>query len=120
MKNSVTIQTTINVPKETITNTLISAFEGGSNYWYNDLERLDKVNKTKYISEDCGNHGFKLKSIEHNDQEYTVKPEDYGKGLQIMAEKYPKHFGDMLLDNGDGVTGDILLQCLVFGNVELG
>lgn len=115
---SKTFAITMNVPQQVVTDTLISAFEGGSNYWYDDLDRI-APKKTPYISEDCANEGFTLISHEHNEQKYTVKPEDYPKALQIMAEKYPRHFGNMIKKNGDAETGDVLLQILCFGDVEL-
>lgn len=109
----------VTVPHQTVKDTLISAFEGGSNYWYFDLARLKKA-KTPYISEDCADGGFTLKSCEHDDKEYKVTPADYEKALGIMASKHPVHYANMINENGDAETGDVLLQILCFGNVELG
>lgn len=42
------------------------------------------------------------------------------KGLKIMAEKYPRHFADVMNENDDACTGDVFLQCCVFGDVIYG
>jgi len=42
------------------------------------------------------------------------------KGLQIIAEKYPRHMGDFLNENDDADTGDVFLQCCLFGDAIYG
>jgi len=42
------------------------------------------------------------------------------RGLQVMAEKYPKHFQDFLDENGDACTGDVFVQCCIFGEIVYG
>lgn len=42
------------------------------------------------------------------------------RGVKIMAEKYPRHFGDWLSENDDAITGDVFLQCCLFGEVVYG
>ena len=118
MKTYSVIATTT-IKHEQVQSALISAFEGGSNYWYYDLART-KPKKTKYISEDCADDGFTLKSNEHDGKQYTINPDSYEKALSIMQSKYPHHFNDLVNDNGDATTGDVFLQILCFGDVELG
>jgi hypothetical protein len=42
------------------------------------------------------------------------------KGLQVMAEKYPVHFNNFDSDNFDAETGDVFLQCSLFGEIVYG
>jgi hypothetical protein len=42
------------------------------------------------------------------------------RGLAIMAEKYPRHFGDFIADNEDSITGDVFIQCCLLGDVIYG
>ena len=42
------------------------------------------------------------------------------RGLEVMADKYPNHFGDAIAGNDDATTGDVFLQCCVFGDVLYG
>lgn len=39
------------------------------------------------------------------------------RGLEIMAKKYPNRFQDIVVDNVDVDTADVLIQCSIFGEV---
>jgi hypothetical protein len=41
-------------------------------------------------------------------------------GLQVMADKYPKHFADFMSEEDDCVTADVFLQCCLFGDIIYG
>jgi hypothetical protein len=41
-------------------------------------------------------------------------------GLQVLATKYPHHFADIVGDNSDCTTGDVLVQCALFGEIVYG
>lgn len=38
-------------------------------------------------------------------------------GLKLMATMYRKHFNDIIDENDDAITGDVLLQCCLFGEI---
>lgn len=116
-----------------ISDLLCSAFEGGSNYWY----QIDKFIKPKNLSfrtdEDQIfrhldyplNEGGALiiSDIEGDLNEPPWKRLDLNaikKGLQIMAEKYPQIMGEFLNENDDAETGDVFLQCCLFGDAIYG
>jgi len=62
-----------------------------------------------------------IKDIEDDDgAEYRLDLEAIRKGLRVMADKFPKHFGDVLDENDDAETGDVFLQCCLFGDVIYG
>ena len=42
------------------------------------------------------------------------------KGFQVMLEKAPRHLGNLLADHADAETGDVFLQCCLFGQVVFG
>jgi hypothetical protein len=42
------------------------------------------------------------------------------RGLALMAEKYPRHFGDFRAEKSDSITGDVFLQCCLFEDVIYG
>lgn len=42
------------------------------------------------------------------------------RGLQVMAEKYPRHFADFVQENGDATTGDVFVQCALLGDIVYG
>lgn len=41
-------------------------------------------------------------------------------GIALCAVKYPHHFRDFISGNGDATTGDVIVQCAVFGEVKYG
>lgn len=41
-------------------------------------------------------------------------------GLRVMALKYPRHFANFLSDNYDAITGDVFVQCCLFGEILFG
>jgi hypothetical protein len=42
------------------------------------------------------------------------------RGLQVMAEKYPRHFSDIVSGDDDATTADVFVQCCVLGEVVYG
>jgi hypothetical protein len=40
-----------------------------------------------------------------------------GRGLELLATKYPRHFADLINENTDAITADVLLQCCLFGEL---
>jgi hypothetical protein len=37
-----------------------------------------------------------------------------------MSEKFPEHWADFINENDDAITGDIFVQCCVFGDTVYG
>lgn len=126
------------VSTEQLSDLLTSAFEGGSNYWYMIQEFIkptqlvhkefpeDNRKEAHYATEYCLNPGGALMiDDEQADEPSLKKPvrldiEACQKGLDVMAKKYPHHFKDLLADNTDAITGDVFLQCCIFGDVIYG
>lgn len=42
------------------------------------------------------------------------------KGLVVMSQKYPKHFSNFIQECEDAETGDVFVQCCVFGELVFG
>lgn len=132
--------TTINltVSDDTIRGALCSAFEGGSNYWYSNLAPAkDNVLPLKDFrdggSQQLPNtywHWSQLMplvegcavTLDDTDEgkTYRLDRKAIRKGLEVMARKFPKHFSDLVSQDGDATTGDVFLQCCLFGDVLYG
>jgi hypothetical protein len=119
------------VSLENISNLLCSAFEGGSNYWYVINEfvepkaltfRTDKDQVYRHLDYPLNEGGAVIVGdMEDTDAEAkTLDLKAIQKGLKIMAEKYPRHMSDFVNDNDDAITGDVFLQCCLFGEVIYG
>ena len=124
-----TIAVTTNIPTERVRDLIITAFEGGSNYWYAGLHIVEDVDEVG----DPGVHryhivptvpggkiAFYVDDDEDEENPLTLDLEAIKKGLQIMSQKYPRHFGDFMNENDDAITGDVFLQCCVFGKIIFG
>lgn len=120
-----TITTKIDLTEERIKDLLCCALEGGSNYWYN-IKKYINPNKVKVeyrhidlpFIDGCG---LEIEDIEGDEPIPNIlNKESMQKGLQIMADKYPEHFKNIIEDNEDAETGDVFLQCSVLGDIVFG
>ena len=50
-------------------------------------------------------------------KEYILDMKAIQRGVKVMAERYPGHFSDWVSENDDAITGDVFLQCCLFGEV---
>lgn len=107
------------VPIRMIEDTLVSAFEGGSSYWADihisrkGMSYLDLV-KSKMVTI------FDLEADPKREKKYVLTIADLKKSLQVMANAYPHYFYDLVTEEGDSTTGDVFLQCAIFGKIVYG
>ncbi len=132
------ITMTSQISDETIRGLLCDAFEGGSDSWIKSAryELTDGLtyedfckNGSQQLSDDYW-HPLQLVPltegcaviVKDNEDglEHRVDRASIHRGLQLMAEKYPDHFADVLSENDDANTGDIFLQLVCFGEVVFG
>lgn len=88
-----------------------------------DYEILDK--DIEYILEgaDIGYWGKYINeemTLVEETETKTVFKVDLKKGFKLMAEKSPKKFSDIIKDDYDSETGDILVQYACFGELTYG
>lgn len=126
------VQVTVNVSDETIMGLLCSAFEGGSNYWYmiTSYDKRKPKQEDPYwpsylttpISEDGAIYIDDSATGEtpHLRKPVRLDRARLQKGLEIMAKDYPAHFADVLAEKDDATTGDVFLQCCIFGSLIYG
>ena len=123
----ITITKEIDITDEALSDTLCAAFEGGSNYW---CALKEYANPTKIkgsnlylvlpLVED-NLHGVVLSDCE--DPETTIPLLNRAalqKGLEVLRDKYPERLEEIWTENGDAETGDVFLQCCLFGEVVYG
>ncbi len=111
---------------QSIADQIVTAFEGGSNYFIDKVIPitgiLDLKEKPWYSDLKFYEGDFKIEIVTNNDdptKEYFDR-EKYEKGLGIMKEKYPQHWDDLIHDNADAETSDVVIQCALFGEVVYG
>lgn len=107
-----------------ISDLLISAFEGGSNYWIRSVWLFDDDRRVSSYGDHPVQNLSSITVIEDDSgKKRTILmrcTDDLKKGLKIMAEKYTNHFANLINDNADAETGDVFLQCCLFGEIVYG
>ena len=122
----VAITITIAVTEQQIENTLCSALEGGSNYWceirgyIHQEPTRQQPYAPSYLTTPLSPFGKLILFDKEEEKEMELTREKLIEGVRVMAQKYPKHFGDMMSEEGDSTTGDVFLQCALFGEVIYG
>lgn len=128
----ITIKTEVTL--ERISDLLASAFEGGSygsGYWCKIVKyitppklnfRTDPKTVYKYLDYPLNRDGAVLiKSTEDpQKQGLWINLDTIKRGLELMAEKQPKHWADFMKEEDDGSTADVFLQLCLFGDVIYG
>jgi hypothetical protein len=130
-EQGVEITTKVLVKNEDIESLLCTALEGGSNYWYTITEfheppalvyRSDETEIFRHLDYPMNEGGYLMIGDKEDEEREPVKLDlaALHRGLQLMAEKYPDHFKDVVDENADAITGDVMLQLALFGEVVYG
>lgn len=117
MKTAVTVpvKVTHTFDRERIECLLISAFEGGSNYWIKWAQPVQGGD----IYDAAFDYGVRIRA-DGEPHSRLLNLTAMAKGLQDMADHWPNHMADILNGNDDATTADIFLQVCLFGEVVYG
>ena len=130
------VSVSIDVSIATVRDLLVGSIEGGSSYWagfHKDPifeKSITESDRAAYVKSEGGEY-FSCYDIKHpkyclriSDVEdgtsYNVTLESFTKGLSVMANRYPRHFKDVIAENHDAETSDVFIQCAVFGEIVYG
>lgn len=111
---------------------LVSALEGGSNYWYwlrgramnivgfiapadKSTPTVDRIWKALKLGLALPVHDIETKELLG-----SLSLESILEGEKIMVEKYPSHFADIINENDDASTADVWLQLAVMKEIVYG
>jgi len=121
------IHITIKIEPEKIADIMETVLEGAIDYWATDIkvfsitgtevEHLPALGtyRLAIFEGDMDNKG---KSTRHN-LSLTGSMPQIQKGLKLMAEEHPQHFGHFLSD-WDCETADVFIQLCLFGEIRYG
>jgi hypothetical protein len=118
-----------NITKELLSDTLCAAFEGGSNYWIVSVKRVEPTSWTfeselerdgHWLFDYPLNPGGAVMITTEDEDPYRLDGQAIERGLRVMADQYSSYYQDMVEENGDADTGDVFLQCCLFGDVVYG
>ena len=127
------IQIEYEVTEGMIENVIVSALEGGSNYWYfidvadfeDDLPPMRTYPAlTERISEAVfKNPAFKMPVYDVEDEDDVLgylSQKNLRRGLELCAKDYPEVFQRFTQDEIDAGDADIIFQLTVMGEITFG
>ena len=106
----------IEVTDDHLDSILVGCFEGGSNYWINEIKVAKDDYKGKKYSSECVSAGGEL-YITTNEGKYLLTKHSLIHGLQqYLDESKHKNWPD----GGDSMTDDCILQYALFEEIVYG
>lgn len=130
------IEIKLQIPAKRFASLLTCALEGGSGYWANIEEKIRPDDPKPVL--DAGWENARVWLADYPLQpggailisDRTASPNDVRterldysaviRGAYVMAERYPRQWADFLSENEDAETGDVFLQCCLFGDAIYG
>lgn len=104
------------INEQTIADLMTTALEGGCNYWVSRVVPVYNTHKD-YSQPECYHSKMRPRVFIVDEQPYELDWGAIHRGLSVMATNFPAHFADIISDNEDAITGDVFLQCCLFGDV---
>jgi hypothetical protein len=120
------VNATFKVSRRQVANTFWRAF-GGEITWFRVVEVIEPptlrfrsiehltLRMVDYPLNDGGSLG--IVSGEPASDVFRLDLKSIGRGLDDLATKYPRHFADLVNENTDAITANVLLQCCLFGEL---
>lgn len=121
MEKHIKVNAVVKVDRDRIDTLLVGAVEGGSTYWCRSLDLTPKAwdyykeHKNFYAAVQLG-----FLVVTHEGDKHTATEEDVTNALQLMAEKYPHHFWNVVNEQDDAETADVFLQLCCMREVVYG
>ena len=105
--------------KELINDLLITALEGGSNYWY--ILKTIPMNAERLLARVYDGESFTVYDAENNNEIVgEVNKATIKKGKKLFKEKEKEHYLNAMNDEWDAETSDVFFQFVVLGQITYG
>ena len=111
------------IPNDQIVDMLITAIEGGSNYWcivptYDPLKWAEKIKKRLlWVSVYDRETAMQKAGPDEDDLLGAINVHSIRKGIRLMMEDYPEAFDRWMTGQYDAEDADIFLQLVTMGEV---
>lgn len=109
------------IPEERIADTLCCALEGGSTYWADSVTVNWAITAKNEWAHEAIAHGANF-TVRHEDYDTVVTyvPGKILQALKLMQEGWPEQLQNIIHEQEDADTGDLLFQLMCFGEVVYG
>ncbi len=122
---------TIDIDTKRIGDLLCEGIEQGIAYWAeivryisptDDVYRWDSERRVKHVDYPLNPGGVVvLREKDKADaQDLRLDHAAVLRGLEVMRKKYPAQFARWIAENDDAETGDVFIQCCLFGRTKYG
>lgn len=112
----------ITVSYDRVSDLLCSAFEGGSNHWIGEISVSEFPPEADFqYSQDVPLRGGELKIKVYDGDEFVFNLKTIEKGLNVFFNlkegEGGHHAPNFMKCQDDAETGDVFLQCCLFGEI---
>ncbi len=87
--------------------------------WLKDPDSWEKVRKC-YIAPLVEGGSVTLFDTEDGNKAYKLDLDAIKRGIEVMSTKFRRHWNDFRNENDDATTGDVFVQCCIFGDIIYG
>jgi hypothetical protein len=132
MTNSIAEHSSIELTSERRQDMLVGALEGGSNHWYRFGDRACNIigfiapsdKKTPFVDRlwrtlQLG-FAIPIHDVEGPEHLGYISLKHMKAGEQLMLQKQPEHFADIIAENDDASTADVWFQYCVLKELVYG
>jgi len=113
-------QTTATLNHDQLDTLLCSAFEGGSNYWIHKVTEIyPPENKDAYFHAVCLEGGA-VEIMDIDGDKYPLDAKALHRGAEAFVAQAPEQYAAILNGQDDAITGDVFLQCCLYGKTVWG
>ena len=110
------------ITEDFIADVLCTAFEGGSNYWINNIENTSENPKSQYFSE-CVAKGDTIIITDNEDyKEYPLNSKIFARGYKRYVQFCIREGREIYYDpcDIDSEIADVILQFALFNDIVFG
>ncbi len=120
-----TITHTIEISDQRVGDLICSGVEGGIGYWCGEIKYVTTLSHEPKPSEYTWEYVLrggeaKFYVPDYEDEWFSLTREKCEHGLALLRDKYPQHFLNFVDETDDADTGDVFIQCCLFGELVFG
>ena len=127
-KHEITVQINVTLTTQDIDDIMVSALEGGINYWVGEAEVVEEKRVAYWGHEQIARGGcLMLHDIEDHDTVWELNLEKFLKGFQLWLEKGYDWYDAVDVVSGvvdccqiDAGCADNIIQLALFGEIQFG
>jgi len=114
----------VEINPEDINDLMVTALEGGINYWCNEATIKDIPKGMEeniiYASDAIGYGGTLILFDYESDEKHELNQEKFLRGVKMAMEHFDYGSFEDLFDNHDAETADCIVQFALFGEIVFG